>query len=114
MKHGSSTALGNWPGMQGAEWHYHSTSFLLVSAPDPNQPQHGLLPELLEEIHAGVGLGLGPRLISYMLAQPDQNHEKISLQYTLVCVKQQPRPSSTAGLMINVNRTEIVALPRGQ
>ena len=35
----------------------------VVSAPDPNQPQRGLLPRvILEAIRAGVGLGLGPRL----------------------------------------------------
>ena len=42
---------------------------LLVSAPDPSQPQHRSLPAscvgkevILEAIRVGVGLGLGPRL----------------------------------------------------
>ena len=37
----------------------------IVSVPDPNQPQRGLLPVphvILEAIRAGAGLGLGPRL----------------------------------------------------
>ena len=37
---------------------FNSARGNIVSAPDPNQPQHGSLPA----IHAGVGLGLGPRL----------------------------------------------------
>ena len=37
---------------------YHKRE--LVSAPDPNQPQRGSFP-----IRAGVGLGLGPRLVNF-------------------------------------------------
>ena len=40
--------------------------YALVSAPDPNQPQRGSLPVILEVIHAGVGFVLGPRLIMHM------------------------------------------------
>ena len=36
----------------------------LVSVPDPNQTQCGSLPVVLEAICTGVGLGLGPRLLS--------------------------------------------------
>ena len=46
----------------------------LVSVPDLNQPQHGSLPVshagILEAIHAGVGLGLGPRLIYQLIQNP--------------------------------------------
>ena len=40
--------------------HCNHIGVLVVSAPDPNQPQHGSLP--VDVIRAGVGLGLGPRL----------------------------------------------------
>ena len=41
-----------------------SSGSWVISAPDPYQPQRGLLPvtRILEAIRAGVGVGLGPRL----------------------------------------------------
>ena len=47
------------------------TCSFVVSAPDPNQPQHGSLPvsrAILEAIRAGVGLGLGLRLALWLHA----------------------------------------------
>ena len=42
---------------------------ILVSAPDPSQPQRGSLPRVILKRSAlhGVGLGLGPRLLAYIL-----------------------------------------------